>query len=147
MEAEHQLETMEQWYERAIALDWNWRESQSEEKRLRGRKKNNRTPAPRSSNREVFRQAVPQPQVWPKRQELPQQRVSTGLAPMEGVERTNVMMARPQQQGAVFPPRNPYAMDVDRRENRNCYACGRFGHLARNYRNRGIGMNRRMKVD
>jgi len=65
---------------------------------------------------------------------------------MEGVERTNTAMATPQQR-AGFPPRNPYAMDVDRRENRNCYACGGFGHLARNCRNRGIGMNRRMKVD
>ena len=24
-------------------------------------------------------------------------------------------------------------------ENRNCYNCGGFGHLARNYRNRKIG--------
>jgi len=30
-------------------------------------------------------------------------------------------------------------MDVDRRENRNCYNCGGFGHLVRNCRNRGIG--------
>jgi len=37
-------------------------------------------------------------------------------------------------------------MDVDRRENRNCYACGGFGHLARNCRNRGM-MNRRKKID
>jgi len=38
-------------------------------------------------------------------------------------------------------------MDVDRRENRNCYACGGFRHLARNCRNRGMGMNRRMEVN
>jgi len=37
-------------------------------------------------------------------------------------------------------------MDVDRRENRNCYTCRGFGHLARNYRNRGM-INRRMEVD
>jgi len=37
-------------------------------------------------------------------------------------------------------------MDMDRRENRNCYAYGGFGHLARNCRNRGI-MNRRIEVD
>jgi len=80
-------------------------------------------------------------------QELPQQWVPTGPAPMEGVERTNAMMARPQQQGAGFSQRNPYAMDVDRRENRNCYTCGGFGHLVRNCRNRGIGMNRRMEVN
>jgi len=66
---------------------------------------------------------------------------------MEGVERTNAAMVRPQQQGAGFSQRNPYAMDMDRRENRNCYACRGFGHLARNCRNRGMGMNRRMKVD
>jgi len=38
-------------------------------------------------------------------------------------------------------------MDVDRRENRNCYICGGFGHLAKNYRNRRIGMNRKMEVE
>jgi len=38
-------------------------------------------------------------------------------------------------------------MDVNRRENRNCYVCGRFGHLARNYKNRETGMNRRIEVD
>jgi len=38
-------------------------------------------------------------------------------------------------------------MDVDRRENRNCYTCGRFGHLTRNCRNRRMGMNRRIEVD
>jgi len=66
---------------------------------------------------------------------------------MEGVERTNAMMVRPQQQGAGFPLRNSYAMDVDRRENRNCYTCGGFGHLVKNCRNRGIRMNRRIEVD
>ena len=66
---------------------------------------------------------------------------------MEGVERTNAAMARPQQQGIGFLQRNSYAMDVDRRENWNCYACGGFGYLARNCRNRGMGMNRRMEVD
>jgi len=29
-------------------------------------------------------------------------------------------------------------MDVDRRENRNCYNYGGFGHMAKNCRNRGI---------
>jgi len=76
---------------------------------------------------------------------MPQQWVPTGPAPMEGVERTNAAMVTPQQR-AGFPQRNPYAMDVDRRENQNCYAYGGFGHLARNCRNRGM-MNRRMEVD
>ena len=78
---------------------------------------------------------------------MPQQQVSTGPAPMEGVERTNAAIVRPQQQGTVFSQRNPYAMNINRRENRNCYTCGRFGHLARNYRNKGTGMNQRMEVD
>jgi len=30
-------------------------------------------------------------------------------------------------------------MDVDRRENRNCYNYGEFGHMAKNYRNKEIG--------
>jgi len=37
-------------------------------------------------------------------------------------------------------------MDVDRRENRNYYACGGFGHLARNCRNRGM-TNKKIEVD
>jgi len=65
---------------------------------------------------------------------------------MKGVKRINTVMANPQQR-AEFPQRNLYTIDMDRRENRNCYTCGGFGHLARNCRNRGIGMNKRMKVD
>ena len=64
---------------------------------------------------------------------------------MEGVERMNAVMAISQQR-AGFPQRNPCAMDVDRRENQNCYIYGGFGHLARNCRNR-MEMNRRMEVD
>ena len=30
--------------------------------------------------------------------------------------------------------RNPYAIEVNK--SRNCYSCGGFGHLAKNYRNR-----------
>ena len=64
---------------------------------------------------------------------------------MEGVERTNAVMARFQQQGIEL--RNLYAMDVDKRKNKNCYTCRRFGHLAKNCRNREIGMNRRIKTE
>jgi len=59
----------------------------------------------------------------------------------------NVVIARPQQQGAKFPQRNPYVMDVDRRENRNCYTYGGFEHLARYCRNRGAEINRRIEVE
>ena len=65
---------------------------------------------------------------------------------MKRVERTNAAMVTPQQRTG-FPQKNLYTMNMDRRENRNCYACGGFGHLARNCRNRRIGMNRRMEVD
>jgi len=65
---------------------------------------------------------------------------------MEEVERTNAIIANPQQR-AEFPQRNSYAMDVNRRKNRNYYLCGGFGHLARNCKNREMGMNRRMEVD
>jgi len=59
---------------------------------------------------------LPQPQVWPRRQELSQQWVPIGPAPIKGVERTNAAIATSQQR-AGFPQRNPYTMNVDRREN------------------------------
>ena len=78
---------------------------------------------------------------------MPQQ-ATTRPAPMEGVERTNVVVVREQEQGAGIPPRqDPFAMDIDR--GRNCYACGEFGHMARHCRNQGqrgrIVDNRRVK--
>jgi len=145
MEEENQPATIEHWFRRAIALDRNWRKSRREEKRLKGRKETNGAPTPRLNQQGALGQSLPQPQVWPRRQEMLQQRVPTEPAPMEGVERMNAAMATPQQRTG-FPQRNPYAMDVDRRENQNCYACRGFGHLARNCRNRRM-MNRRMEVD
>ena len=60
-----------------------------------------------------------------------------GLAPMERVEKMNMVMACPQQR-EWFVQQNPYAMEVDR-SNRNCYSCESFGHFARNCRNRRVG--------
>ena len=70
---------------------------------------------------------------------MPQQQVSMGPAPIEGVERTNAVMVNSQQR-AGFPPRNSYAMDMDR-NNRMCYACGGFGYMVKNCRNRRVNMN------
>ena len=64
---------------------------------------------------------------------MPPQQVTTGPAPMEGVERTNVVVVRGQGQGMGAPRRDSYAMEVNRR--RNCYACGDFGHMAHHCRN------------
>jgi len=59
---------------------------------------------------------------------------------MEEIKRTNVVVVKGQRQGqgVGIPPRqDPYAMEVDRE--RNCYACGGFGHMAHHCRNRGRG--------
>ena len=58
---------------------------------------------------------------------MPQQQLTTELAPIEGVERTDVVMVHPQQRIGVSLG-NPYAIDVDR--GRNCYTCGGFRHMA-----------------
>ena len=52
---------------------------------------------------------------------MPSQQMTTGPALIEGVERMDAVMIEVTQ-------RNFYAMKVDR--GRNCYACGRFGHMA-----------------
>jgi len=64
--------------------------------------------------------------------------VTTGLAPMKGVERTNTVVVRGQgQRMEVSPRRDLYTMEIDHK--RNCYACGGFGHMAQHCRNRGQG--------
>jgi len=131
MEVENPSTSIEQWYQRAMALDRNWRESRREKERLR-----------KKEGGEVLkqeRQSLPQPLVWQRRQSLPQQ-ATTGPAPMEGVERINVVVVRGSGAGVGQniggPPRqDPYAMEVD--HGRNCYACGGFGHMAHYCRNRG----------
>jgi len=61
-----------------------------------------------------------------------------GPAPMEGVERTNVVVLRgAEQEARVLPRRNLFAMEVD--WGRNCYTCGGFGHMACHCRNRKRG--------
>jgi len=134
MEAENPPTSIEQWYRRATALDRNWRESRREEERLRGKKETG------EGEQKQKRQNLPRPLVWQRRQPLPQQ-ATMGPALMEGIERTNVVVIRGQGQGIGVPPRrDPFAMEVDR--GRNCYACGGFGHMACNCRNRGRVMRR-----
>jgi len=130
MEAENTLASIEQWYKRAMALDRNWRESRREEERLR-EKKEMMGGAPKQEQRQI----MPRPLVWQRRQ-MPPQQVTTGPAPMEGVERTNAVVVRGQSVG-IPPRRDPYAMEVDR--GRNCYACGGFKHMACHCRNRRRG--------
>jgi len=130
MEVENLPTSIEQWYRRATALDRNWRESRREEERMRGKKEEGGG-APKQEQR----QNLPRPLVWQRRQPLPQQ-VTIGPALMEGIERTNAVVVRGQEQGmGISPRRDPFAMDIDR--GRNCYACGGFGHMARHCRNRG----------
>jgi len=53
--------------------------------------------------------------VWQRRQ-LPSQQVTTGPAPMKGVEKTNTVVVRRAGQGQeirVPPKQDPYAMEVD----------------------------------
>ena len=130
MEAEYRPGTIEQWYNRATALDWNWRESRREEERLKGRRELEGT-APRQQEQ---RQIMPQPLVWQRRQEMPPQQVTTGPAPMEEVKRTNAVMMWPQQRIGLAQC-NLYAMEIDRV--RNCYTCRGFGHMACHCRNQG----------
>ena len=124
MEAENPPASIEQWYRRATALDRNWRESRREEERLRKKKMG-------GGGQKQERQSLPRPLVWQRRQPLPQQ-ATTGPAPMEGVERTNVVVVRGSGQGqsmGASPRRDPFAMEIDRE--RNCFACGGFRHMAR----------------
>ena len=95
MKAEKSPTSIEQWYKCAINLDRYWRESRKEEKRLRGQWELGTIAL--KQNNEMQRQQMPQPQVWPRKQEVPQQRAQIGPALMEGVERINVVMACPQQ--------------------------------------------------
>jgi len=58
--------------------------------------------------------------------------VLTEPALIEEVKIINVVIVCPNQ-WVEFVQCNLYAMEVDQ-GNMNCYNCGEFGHLARNYR-------------
>jgi len=77
---------------------------------------------------------------------MPPQQVTTGPTPMEGVEKTNTVVVREQEQGMEASRKDPYTMEVDR--GRNCYACRGFGHMAyyyRNWRKRRVMEGRRVE--
>ena len=137
IEAENQPGFIEQWYRRAMALNRNWRESRREEERLRGKKEQGG-----GVPKQEQRQNLPQPLVWQRRQ-IPSQQMTMGPAPMEEMERTNIVVVRGQRQGIRALRRDPYTMEVD--QGRNCYACGEFRHMAYHCRNkrRGRAMERR----
>ena len=84
MEAKNPPASVEQWYQRAMALNRNWKENRREEERLRKKETG-------GGGQKQEKQNLPQPLVWQRRQPLPQQ-ATTGPAPMEGVERMNVMV-------------------------------------------------------
>ena len=110
MEAENLLVSIEQWYQRATALDRNCRESKREKERLKKKKVGGGT-------QKQERQSLPRPLVWQRRQPLPQQ-ATTGSAPIEGIERTNMVVVRGSEVGGEqnmgAPPRwDPFAMEVD----------------------------------
>jgi len=126
MEEENPLISIGEWYRRAMALDRNWRESRREEERLKKKGEGE------GAQKQEQKSSLPRPLVWQRRQPLPQQ-ATIGPAPMEGIERTNVVVVRGlgagvgQNAGGPLR-RNPFAMDIDR--GRNCYTCGGFGHMA-----------------
>jgi len=136
MEAKNPPASIEQWYRRETALDRNWRESRREEEQLRKKEV--------GGGKQKQRQSLPRPLMWQRRQPLSQQ-ATTVLAPIEGIGKTNAVVVKgsgvggEQNMGAP-PRRDPFAMEVDR--SRNCYACGGFGHMARNCRNRGRVMRK-----
>jgi len=57
MEAENPLTSIEQWYQRTMALDRNWRESRREEERLRKKEVGKKA-------QKQERQSLPQPLRW-----------------------------------------------------------------------------------
>ena len=132
MKAENQLGSIEQWYKRPMALDRNWKKSKWKKERLKG-KKEQTGGALRQGQQQILPQLLVQ-----QRRHLPSQQATIEPAPMEGVERTNVMMVREQKQEVrTSLRRNPYIIEVDR--GKNCYACREFRYMAYYCRNRGRG--------
>ena len=74
--------------------------------------------------------------------------MTTGPAPMEGVERMNAVVVRESgvgQNAGIPLRRDPYAMEVNR--GRNCFACRGFGHMAHHCRNWGRRVAENQRVE
>lgn len=56
--------------------------------------------------------------MWQRRQKILPQQVTTELALIEGIERTNTVVVRGQEQGQGIeaPRRDPYAMEIEQRK-------------------------------
>ena len=135
METENPSFSIEQQYKHTPNLDCYWRENRKDKKRLRERRErrereNQGQKQQRRSNQEGKLQLL-LPQVWFRRQEISQQRITLGPALMERIKRTNVMMVRNLIQGSRRR-KDPIVMDVDR--GINYYSCEGFGYLAQNCR-------------
>ena len=92
MEVENPLASIKQWYKRAMAFDRNWRECRRGKEKLKEKKETGKE-APKQKQRQI----MPRPLVWQRRQ-MSSQQATTGPAPMEEVERTNVVVVRRQGQ-------------------------------------------------
>jgi len=115
-EAEELLTTIGEWQERAVRLNRNQRQSRAEERML------GRNAACPGGN------AQPRGGSYGGREEQIMQRWGDN----GGGYRGGNMFNRGGYQ--IGPQRDPNAMDVDRRtgEDRKCYHCGKFGHMAWN---------------
>jgi len=116
-EAEEPPTTIGEWQERAVRLDRNQRQSRAEE-RVLGR--NTACPEENAQPREGGSYGGRGGQImW---------RTGGGYRGGGGVNMSN----RGRAQGS--PRRDPNAMDIDkgREEDRTCYVCGKWGHMAKN---------------
>ena len=84
-----------QQYKRVTNLNRHWKKSRREEEKLRGRREM-KAQVLRANTSGAQQQQLPQPQVWPRRQKIPQQQILVGPALMEKVEKMNIAVVNLQ---------------------------------------------------